>query len=98
MSGQGAPHLNGPDYVPPRDDHRLTRQHERIFGLMRDGVWRSLAEIEAATGDPPASVSAQLRHLRKPRFGGHTVAKRYAGDGLFLYRLIVRRVGLAERS
>jgi hypothetical protein len=39
------------------------------------------------TGAPPASVSAQLRHLRKPRFGGFTVEKRYLRDGLYTYRV-----------
>lgn len=80
----------GSDYVPARDERRLTAQHERIFGLMRDGEERSLEDISAITGDPPASVSAQLRHLRKPRFGGHTVEKRYVGNGLYLYRLEVK--------
>src|SRR5260370_389679 len=30
----------------------------------------------AWTPDPPASISAQLRHLRKPEFGGYAVEKR----------------------
>ncbi len=57
---------------------------------MRDGKWRTLDEIATFTGDPHASVSAQLRHLRKARFGGHKVEKRARGDrhcGLFEYRL-----------
>ncbi len=46
-------------------------------------------EIATCTLTPPASVSAQLRHMRKPRFGGHTVEREYVGDGLYNYRLIV---------
>lgn len=45
---------------------------------------------EWTEGDPAASVSAQLRHLRKPRFGGFVVEKRPRGDrerGLWEYRL-----------
>jgi len=83
------PRFDGDDYVPPRDDPRLTRQYSRIFALMRDGAWRTLADIEAATGDPPASISAQLRHMRKQRFGSHTVNRRYLGDGLYDYQLVV---------
>jgi DNA adenine methylase len=82
--------FNGSDYQPAIDDARLGRQHERIRDLMLDGVWRTLDEIAAATGDPPASISAQLRHLRKPRFGSYVVAKQARGDrehGLFEYRL-----------
>lgn len=82
----------GDDYDPKHDDARLTGQIERVFELMKDGRWRTLQEIEAATGDPQASISAQLRHLRKGRFGGHRVEKRSRGErgrGLFEYRLIV---------
>ena len=43
---------------------------------MRDAKWRTLKEISELTGDPEASVSAQLRHLRKERFGSHIVNKR----------------------
>jgi hypothetical protein len=45
--------------------------------------------VARMTGDPEASVSAQLRHLRKPRFGGHTVERRYMSNGLYEYKLIL---------
>ena len=67
--------FNGPDFVPKFDQARLTGQIERIYKLMIDGKWRTLSEIESATGDPQSSISAQLRHLRKQRFGSHTVNK-----------------------
>jgi hypothetical protein len=85
------PHFNGPDYVPPLDHSRLTDQMGRIRKLMLDGSWRTLAEISGVTGDPEASVSAQLRHLRKPRFGEYIVNKRRRGEGrrgLFEYQLV----------
>lgn len=81
--------FDGDDYVPPRDDPRLSRQYWRIFTLMRDGAWRTLPAIERETGDPPASISAQLRHMRKDRFGGHTINRRYLGNGLYEYQLII---------
>ncbi len=87
------PDFSGPAYVPDLDKARLSGQMVRVLILMMDGQWRTLAEIEAATGDPPASVSAQLRHLRKSRFGGHTVDKRRrgeAGRGLWEYRVITK--------
>jgi hypothetical protein len=77
----------GPAYDAARDGPRLQAQMARVYALMRDGRWRTLAEIAEATGDPPASVSAQLRHLRKPRFGGHRVEKRRRVGGLWEYRL-----------
>jgi hypothetical protein len=69
-------HFNGAGYENEADHKRLSLQHVRIKELMKDGVWRTLDEIARATGDPAASVSAQLRHLRKPRFGAHIVNKR----------------------
>ena len=92
----GRRRFSGDEYDPKRDDARLTGQIERVFGLMKDGRWRTLGEIEAATGDPQASISAQLRHLRKQRFGGHAVEKQSRGErerGLFEYRLIVNGGG-----
>ena len=85
------PRFNGSDYSPEYDDARLTGQLRRVYSLMIDGVWRTLQDISLATGDPQASASAQLRNLRKSRFGAHTVNKRSRGDrerGLFEYQLI----------
>ena len=79
--------FDGDDYVPPRDDPRLTSQHQRLRSLMEDGEGRSLSEISQQTGDPEASMSAQLRHLRKERFGGHEVERRHEGGGLYSYRV-----------
>jgi len=84
------PQFRGSDYVAPIDGPRLLRQHERIRDLMLDGTWRTLGEIAAATGDHEASVSAQLRHLRKPSFGEFQVDKRRRGTasrGLWEYQV-----------
>lgn len=84
------PRFAGADYNHARDAARLTGQILRIYALMEDGCWRTLREIADVTGDPESSISAQLRHLRKPRFGSHVVSKRHRGDpanGLYEYRL-----------
>jgi hypothetical protein len=39
-------------------------------------TWLTLAELGRKTTYPEASISAQLRHLRKPENGGHEVEKR----------------------
>jgi hypothetical protein len=80
-------HFDGSDYVPGRDDDRLRGQQLRIWSLMCDGKFRTLGQIAAVTGDPEASISAQLRHLRKPRFGSFCVDKEYVDHGLFKYRV-----------
>ena len=84
--------FNGPVYEPEFDKARLTGQILRVFDCMCDRRWRTLPEIERATGDPQASISAQLRHLRKDKFGNHVVDKRPLGersDGLWEYRLLI---------
>lgn len=79
---------NGPDYDPERDNRRLDKQIDRVRNLMLDGRWRSLEEVSQTTGDPAASVSAQLRHLRKDRFGSYILERKNVGNGLNLYRLL----------
>lgn len=82
-------HHDGHTYVASIDKTRLNAQTERVFQVMRDGAWRTLDEIAGITGDPPASVSARLRDLRKEKFGGFAVGRRRRTKGLFEYRLIL---------
>lgn len=87
--------FNGAEYVPEQDNERLCKQHENIFNLMKDGKWRTLKEIATLLHYPESSISAQLRHMRKPRFGSHTVNRRSKGErtrGLFEYQLIVNQL------
>ena len=86
----------GAEYDPVRDDARLTGQLLRIWRVVRDGAWRTLAQIASATGDPEASISAQLRHLRKERFGQHEVEKTHLGQGLYHYRVIPNNTALVR--
>jgi len=78
----------GPAYAESLDGTRLNKQLVTIYEYMLDGAWHTLAEI-SSLGYPEASVSAQLRHLRKPQFGGHQVIKRrhLSGNGLWEYQL-----------
>lgn len=87
MNAQQSLRFDGADIIPSRDNGRLTGQLERIHRLMADGRWRTLEDIESATGDPQPSISAQLRNLRKDRFGSHVIERRYTENGLYEYRL-----------
>lgn len=80
--------FDGDDYQPDRDNDRLAKQLDDIMRVILDGNWYTLSELSAITGHPPASISAQLRHLRKKRFGSWTVERRYCGSGLYEYRLV----------
>jgi len=84
-------HFDGTTYDPAKDKGRLTGQIKRVFACMQDGMFRTLRDIEDKTGDPQASISAQLRNLRKPRFGAHVVEKRRRNGvgGQYEYRLYV---------
>lgn len=55
-----------------------------------DGGWMTLREIADLTSYGEASISAQLRHLRKAHFGGYVIAKRRRGpatNGAWEYRI-----------
>lgn len=84
------PERDGQTYDHARDGARLAGQHARVLAFMRDERWHTLAEIALHTRDPESSVSARLRDLRKPKFGGHTVEREFVKDGLHRYRLVTR--------
>jgi len=58
-----------------------------------DSGWMTLRELAELTNYGEASISAHLRHLRKPEFGGYVVAKRRRGpvtNGAWEYRITGR--------
>lgn len=84
-------HRDGETYVAEFDYNRLNGQQRAVFEALRRGGWWTLAEIGEATGHPEASVSARIRDLRKPQYGGLEVHRRHRGapaDGLYEYQLI----------
>ena len=84
------PRFDGSDVLQFRDALRLAGQLARVYECMKEGQWRTLGEIAALCDAPEASVSAQLRNCRKPRFGRYLVEKQYAGSGLYRYRIAGR--------
>ncbi len=66
----------GTAYSERIDGPRIHKQHEDIRDYMLARDWKTLAEIKNALGYPESSISAQLRHLRKPQFGSYEVEKR----------------------
>ncbi len=82
--------FDGETFNPRQDSARLTGQLARVRDCMADGVWRTLDEIKAVTGDQTQAISARLRDLRKIRFGMHKVDRRRRGEpslGIWEYRL-----------
>ena len=81
------------------DVNRRRSQREMIRDVMLAasdcGTWLTLGELRALTSYGEASISAQLRHLRKPEYGGYELLKRHRedavrgarGESLWEYRL-----------
>ncbi len=81
--------FDGKTYDPKKDCYRLISQLVRAEALMKDGEWRTLAQVSAAIGSSEAGASARLRDLRKTRFGNYIVERRRLfGGGLHVYRVI----------
>ena len=87
MKAQFSLRFDGSDYDHKRDGIRLTGQLERVFDVMKNGQWITLRELADRSRCPEASASAQLRNLRKERFGGFEIEKKYDHMGVFFYRL-----------
>lgn len=96
LTDLAVPTRDGVTYDHELDGKRLAAQHARVFDCMKDGRWRTLAEIARETVYPEASISARLRDFRKPRFGSHFVDRRRTRNGLHEYRLVIHRTDLFE--
>ena len=82
--------FDGKTYDPAHDHDRLKKQLGRVWHWTINGGWSTLAELAQLTGAPEASVSARLRDLRKPKFGGYIIDRRRRGlasNGLWEYRM-----------
>ena len=70
-----------------RELARIARRRQRdvlcdvMLSARQCETWLTLDELSKLTHYPPASISAQLRHLRKPEYGGYAVEKRQRADG-----------------
>lgn len=82
--------FDGSTYDRERDRARLSVQLYRVKAVMGDGNWRTLEMISRAINAPQASVSARLRDLRKDKFGGYQIERRFVRRGLWEYRMVVQ--------
>ena len=81
--------FKGETFDAALDQKRLSGQLGRVYEVMKDGRWRTLAEIaqQAAPGTE-AAISARLRDLRRKENGGYTIERERVEGGLFRYRMI----------
>lgn len=81
----------------PRTQREVLR--DVMLSASECGAWLTLAELAGMTRYPAASISAQLRHLKKPEFGNYNVKKRVRASAhleegrgtVWEYRLTRRR-------
>ena len=59
--------------IPKRQLYTI---YNLLFDASQENRWMTLHEIAALTGYGEASISAQLRNLRKIQHGEHTITKR----------------------
>lgn len=78
---------DGATFDRARDGKRLNGAMLRVYLVMADRQWHTLADLAQRFRMSEASASARLRDLRKARFGGFTVERRNMGGGIWTYRL-----------
>lgn len=81
--------FDGATFNQERDGDRLAGQLGAVYEVLSDGRWHKATELERRVGSNWASINARIRDLRKPRFGGHKIARRNVGGGLWEYRMEV---------
>src|SRR5690349_14655773 len=73
-----------------REHLQIARRRQRdvlcdvMLSAQQCETWLTLDELARLTHYPPASISAQLRHLRKPEFGGYELEKQPRAVGKVL--------------
>jgi hypothetical protein len=81
--------FDGETYSAELDYKRLRGQILKVYDVMRDGRWHSLAELAQRVDGSEAWVSARIRDFRKEKYGSRTVLRRrVAGGGFYWYRLV----------
>ena len=88
MTPRIGPLFDGATFDPAQDGERLETALDKTRRLMRTGRWWTLAELAQAVGCSEAGVSARVRDLKKPKFGGHTMETKRVSGGLFMYRMV----------
>lgn len=83
------PSFDGSTFSQERDGSRLASQLADVRHALSRFEWWTLEDLAFETGHPQASISARIRDLRKPKFGGHTVNRRYRERGLWEYSLVL---------
>lgn len=86
---------SGPCRLTAEDNKRLGKQLAAVKYCLTEtaAMWWTLRQLHAglimyfSIHASEASISARLRDLRKPNFGGYTVERRRVEGGFYEYRV-----------
>lgn len=97
--------FDGPCFDWKLDHTRLTTLMALIFLEIRDGIFKTVEQIQwditvnHRRRCSQTSISAILRHFRKEKYGSHTVnTKRIKETGLFKYQFVFNKDFIMEGS
>ena len=83
--------FDGETYDADRDKKRLSTQfvYVRDWFLKNPNTWITLKSLALGYGKPDAlpGISARYRDLKKEKFGGYVMEKRYIKHGVWEYRM-----------
>ena len=85
--------FQGKTFDKTADGPRLTRQLDKVFHLMHDGCWRTLAAVNMVVPGTETAISARLRDIRKSKYPGWTMESRRLKGGQWIYRVLPIRTG-----
>jgi hypothetical protein len=88
------PLFDGRTYDAARDGKRLVSQLDAVCQVMKDGRWRTVAEIHHELTKwgiqaTETSISSRIRDLRKAKFGAYEISARCIERGLWAFRMEV---------
>jgi len=80
--------FDGKTYDAGHDRERLRTLLGRVTVKMSSGHWWTITQLARICGGSEAGVSARIRDLRKPKFGGYQIERRRVAGGLWQYRMV----------
>lgn len=80
--------FDGETYDPALDEDRLATALGRVYQVLSDGTWYTIAQVAHLAQCSEAGASARMRDLRKWRFGHHIIERQRVSGGLWRYRMV----------
>lgn len=83
-------HFHGKGVKTAKDEQRLASLYDRVFEVVKDGRWRTCAEIQALTGGEKESINRMLRYMDDPFVGRHHKNSRIRSGNLWEHQILAR--------